>query len=95
MPIDRDTVRAVADLARLELPPGELERFEKQLGAILDTIAQLRELDVTSVEPMAHAGDFADVFRSDEPRPSIPTDEALANAPSRVGPYFDVPRILE
>lgn len=95
MSIDRKTVEYVARLARLELPESDLARYEKQLGAILEYIGQLEKLDVKDVEPLAHVGDFANVFRPDEPRPSLPTEEALRNAPERSGPYFVVPKILE
>ena len=95
MAIDRKTVEHVAKLARLELSPADLERYEKQLGAILDYVAQLEKLDIQGVEPLVHAGEFTNVFRADEPRPGIPADEALQNAPSRFGSYFVVPKIIE
>lgn len=95
MAIDRGTVRHVADLARLDLGPQGLERVERQLVAILDYIEQLRGLDVTGVEPMAHVGDFPNVGRADMPKPGLTNEEALANAPERTGPYFTVPRVLE
>lgn len=95
MAIDRKTVEHVANLSRLEMTPEELERYEKQLGAILEYIEQLRELDVTGAEPMAHPGDIQNVFRPDEPKPGVTNEEALRNAPEKAGPYFVVPRILE
>ena len=93
--IDRDVVRKTAALARIEMAPDELARVEGQLGAILDYVGQISALDVAKVEPLAHAGDVANVFRADEPRPSLPAGEALRNAPEKAGPYFVVPRILE
>ncbi|MBI2932679.1 MAG: Asp-tRNA(Asn)/Glu-tRNA(Gln) amidotransferase subunit GatC [Planctomycetes bacterium] len=95
MAIDRDTVRKVALLGRLDLDESSLERFQAQLGAILDYIDQLKKLDVAGVEPLAHAGDFANVFREDAPRPSLSTEEALRNAPESTGPFFVVPKIIE
>lgn len=95
MPIDRETVRKVALLARLDLDDAALDRFSAQLGAILDYIDQLKALDVTGVEPLVHAGDFVNVLREDAPRPGVTADEALANAPERTGPYFVVPKIIE
>lgn len=97
MPIDPGTVRKTALLARLELSPDELALYEKQLGAILDYVGQISKLDVAQVEPLAHAGDFTNVFRPDEPRPAqaLATEAALKNAPERAGALFVVPRILE
>ena len=95
MAIDRKTVENVAKLARLQLTPEELDRYGKQLGAILDYIAKLEKLDVANLEPLAHAVDTANVFRADEPRPSLTRDAALQNAPEKTGDFFIVPKIIE
>jgi aspartyl-tRNA(Asn)/glutamyl-tRNA(Gln) amidotransferase subunit C len=95
MPIDPETVRKTAHLARLELGPDEIARYQTQLGAILDYVAQLEQLDVSKVEPLTQAGDFSNVFRSDAPAPSLTSDQALANAPEKAGPYFVVPKVVE
>jgi aspartyl-tRNA(Asn)/glutamyl-tRNA(Gln) amidotransferase subunit C len=95
MAIDRKTVEHGARRARLDLPPEELARYEKQLAEILHYVSQLETLDVAGVEPLAHAGEFENVFRPDAPRPSLPAEEALRNSPERAGPYFVVPKILE
>lgn len=95
MPIDPGVVQKTALLARLELTPAELAAYEQQLGAILDYVAKLQELDVTGVQPLVHAGDQSNVFRADEPRPSISTDAALRNAPEKSGPFFVVPKVVE
>lgn len=95
MAIDRTTVEKVAKLARLQLTPEELDRYGKQLGAILDYIAKLEKLDVKDLEPLAHAVDTANVFRDDVPRPSLPREAALRNAPERNDDFFIVPKIVE
>lgn len=95
MAIDRKTVEHVAKLARLQLTGEELDRYGKQLGAILDYIAKLEKLDVSGLEPLAHAVDTDNVFREDEPRPSISRDAALQNAPEKTGDFFVVPKIVE
>ena len=95
MAIDRKTVENVAKLARLQLTPEELDRYGKQLGAILDYIAKLEKLDVKDLEPLAHAVDTSNVFREDEPRPSLPRDAALRNAPEKNSDFFIVPKIIE
>jgi aspartyl-tRNA(Asn)/glutamyl-tRNA(Gln) amidotransferase subunit C len=95
MAIDRKTVEHVAKLARLELTPEEVDRYGKQLGAILDYIAKLEKIDLAGVEPLAHAADTANVFREDEPRAGLARDEALKNAPERTGDFFVVPKVVE
>jgi aspartyl-tRNA(Asn)/glutamyl-tRNA(Gln) amidotransferase subunit C len=94
MALSRETVVKVASLARLELTEAEIDLFGGQLGAILDYVAQLDELDVSNVEPMVHVEDVANVFRDDIVKPSLPRPEALANAPSTDGKCFLVPAIL-
>jgi aspartyl-tRNA(Asn)/glutamyl-tRNA(Gln) amidotransferase subunit C len=95
MAISAEQVRYVAELARLELAPGEEELFTGQLNAILGYMEQLAELDTEGVEPTAHVLDLANVMRDDEPRPCLPTEEALANAPAQEKGHFAVPKIIE
>src|SRR5512132_1795961 len=97
MSLSLDQVRRIAVLARLKLSPQEEQVFQGQLSAILDYVSQLNELDVSAVEPMTHAlaAGEAPVLREDEVKGSLPRDEALANAPARVGTFFRVPRIIE
>ncbi len=95
MPIDPETVRKTAHLARLELAPDEVARYQSQLGAILDYVAQLERLDVSKVEPLTQPGEVPNVFRPDAPAASLTSDQALANAPEKAGPYFVVPKVVE
>ncbi len=83
MSLTADEVNKVAHLARLELTPAELESMTRQLSSIVAYIDKLQELNTDNVEPLAHALDVANVFRDDEPAPSLPVDQALANAPDR------------
>ena len=91
MAISREEVLHVARLARLELTDDEAGRFTEQLSAILEAVAKVAELDLSDVEPTAHPLDLVNVWAEDEPRPSLPQDEALANAPDRHGGFFKVP----
>ncbi len=91
MAITRDEVLHVAALARLELSDEEVERFQEQLNAILEAVGKVAELDLSDVEPTAHPLDLVNVWADDEPRPCLPVDEALANAPDRDGALFRVP----
>lgn len=88
-------VRYVAHLARLNLTPEEEQKFGAQLGQVLGYIAKLNELDVSNVEPTAHAVPLVNITRPDEPRPSISNEEALRNAPSKANGLFMVPKIVE
>jgi aspartyl-tRNA(Asn)/glutamyl-tRNA(Gln) amidotransferase subunit C len=93
--ISREDVQHVARLARLELSEVELERMRVELNNILAFMDKLRSLDTSGVEPTSHAVPLRNVMREDEPRPSFPRDEMLANAPERAGDFFRVPRIIE
>jgi aspartyl-tRNA(Asn)/glutamyl-tRNA(Gln) amidotransferase subunit C len=88
-------VKYVAHLARLALTPEEERTFQAQLGNILGYIAKLNELDVSAVEPTAHAIPLVNVTRPDEIRSSLPHDEAMRNAPAQANGLFLVPKIVE
>ena len=91
--ISEEQVRHVANLARLGLTDEEIEKMGGQLDAILDSIEQIRELDLTDVPPTANPLDLSNVLRPDGPRPELSQEEALFQAPERVGDLFGVPRI--
>ncbi|HEY2329696.1 MAG TPA: Asp-tRNA(Asn)/Glu-tRNA(Gln) amidotransferase subunit GatC [Verrucomicrobiae bacterium] len=88
-------VKYVAHLARLALTPEEEKQLGAQLGSILGYIEKLRELDVTNVEPTAHAVPMVNVTRADEIRPSLAREDALRNAPKQANGLFIVPKIVE
>jgi aspartyl-tRNA(Asn)/glutamyl-tRNA(Gln) amidotransferase subunit C len=90
-----EQVRWVAHLARLEMTDAELQTMARQLSAILDYVNQLQEVNTDRVEPLAHPLPLHNVFRADEPAPSLPVDAALANAPDRRGDFYGVPAVLE
>ena len=88
-------VQYVAHLARLQLTPEEERKFGEQLGHVLGYVEKLKELDVTGVEPMAHAVPLVNVTRPDHTRPSLAHEDALRNAPARANGLFIVPQIVE
>lgn len=88
-------VKYVANLARVALSPAEEEKLSAQLGNILSYIEKLSELDVSQVEPTAHAVPLINVFRDDVVQPSLSNEEALRNAPSKANGLFLVPKIVE
>jgi aspartyl-tRNA(Asn)/glutamyl-tRNA(Gln) amidotransferase subunit C len=91
MAITRDEVLHVARLARLALTDEEVERLTAELGAILDAVSKVSELDLEDVPPTSHPLDLVNVWDDDEPRPSLPLDDVFANAPEREGDLFRVP----
>ncbi|MCI0747607.1 MAG: Asp-tRNA(Asn)/Glu-tRNA(Gln) amidotransferase subunit GatC [Verrucomicrobia subdivision 3 bacterium] len=88
-------VKYVAHLARLKLTAEEEQKFGAQLGQVLGYIEKLRQLDVSQVEPTAHATPLSNITRPDEVRPSISNEEALRNAPAKANGLFVVPKIVE
>jgi aspartyl-tRNA(Asn)/glutamyl-tRNA(Gln) amidotransferase subunit C len=90
-----ELVAKVAHLARLKVTDAERERLSRELGDILTYVELLSEVDTEGVEPMAHAIELTNVLRADVPQPSLPREQALANAPSTDGRYFLVPAILD
>ena len=88
-------VEHVANLARLEFNEEEKKRLAQQLAKILDYIDQLNKLDTSNVEPTSHVIPVKNVIRPDVVKPSLPKEEALANAPSNVNGLFEVPKIIE
>jgi aspartyl-tRNA(Asn)/glutamyl-tRNA(Gln) amidotransferase subunit C len=93
MAISREDVLHVANLARLEIPDGEVDHVREQLGAILEAVGKVAELDLTDVEPTSHPLDLVNVWDADEPRPSLSREEALANAPDPADGMFRVPSV--
>jgi aspartyl-tRNA(Asn)/glutamyl-tRNA(Gln) amidotransferase subunit C len=93
MAITNEEIEHVARLARLALSEEELARLGGQLGAILEAVAKVSELDLSDVEPTSHPLAVVNAWDEDEPRPSLPVEEALANAPERDGNFFRVPPV--
>ena len=88
-------VKYVAHLARIELTPEEERQYGAQLGQILAYIDKLNQLDVSGIEPTAHAVPMVNVTRPDEIKPSLPPAEALRNAPASANGLFMMPKIVE
>jgi aspartyl-tRNA(Asn)/glutamyl-tRNA(Gln) amidotransferase subunit C len=93
--MDIKDVHKVARLARLELNDADIAVMARQLSAIIEYVDLLKQVDTDGVEPLAHPLPLQNVFRDDEPTPSLPVDEALRNAPNRIGDFFGVPAVLD
>ena len=89
--IDREQVLHVAKLARLRLSEDEVERMSEELSSILEHVERINELDLSGVEPTSHVVDLEYVLRPDEPRPCLPRERALENAPDATDEGFRVP----
>jgi len=88
-------VRYTAQLARLNLSEEEIAKFQAQLSQVLGYVEKLNAVDVSSVEPTAHANAVFNVFRTDEPRAWFAPQQALANAPRQANQLFIVPKVIE
>lgn len=95
MSITKETVKYVANLARIELKAKELEKLSHQLKDILDFIDKLKIIDIKDISPTSHILPIHNVLREDAPGLSLSNDKALENAPHRVGNFFGVPKVIE
>ncbi|AOS46329.1 Glutamyl-tRNA(Gln) amidotransferase subunit C [Lacunisphaera limnophila] len=85
----------VANLARLALTDEEKARFARQLGDILHYVEKLKQVDVSGVEPMAHAAPVFNVWQDDVARAGLTVEQALRNAPAQRDQMIAVPKVLD
>ncbi len=95
MALTPEQVRHIARLARLGIEDAEVQRFAGQLSEILDYFERLRQVDTEDVAPTAHTLPLHNVFRTDDPAPSLEPDQTLANAPQREDDLFRVRAVLD
>ncbi len=95
MKIQKETIKKIAHLARLELSEDEETQMSSDFEKILDWMQQLNELDTTDVEPLIHMHSNVNVFRADVAKNNITKEEALYNAPQKNKDYFMVPKVME
>ena len=88
-------LRYTAQLARLNLSEAEIAKFQPQLLQVLEYVEKLKQVDVTGIEPTAHANTVVNVFRADEAHPWFDANEALVNAPRQANQLFIVPKVIE
>jgi aspartyl-tRNA(Asn)/glutamyl-tRNA(Gln) amidotransferase subunit C len=94
MGVTRKDVEHIAELARLKFSDSEIENFTHQLNEILSYMEKLNQLNTDNIEPLSHPVEGSNVFREDNVKPSIPTDEALKNAPEKDEHFFRVPKVI-
>ena len=90
----KEMVQRVAHLARLSFSEEELGKFSRQLSDIVGYVEKLGELDTEGVEPLSNPHDLPAAMREDTVRPSMPTDDLLANAPGVKHDHFVIPKVI-
>lgn len=94
MSVTKKDVEYIAELARLKFKEEELESFTHQLNEILSYVDKLNELNTENVEPLYHPVENVNIFRNDELKKSITTEDALKNAPDKTDEFFKVPKVI-
>ena len=94
MTVSKSDVEKIAELARLKFSDEELENFTPQMNEILSYMNKLNELDTENVKPLSHPVEQTNVFRDDELKTSISTEDALKNAPNKTEQHFKVPKVI-
>ena len=92
--LSKKDVEHVALLAHIELTEQEKSLFTEQFNEILEYFKKIDDLDTKDVEPTYHVLELNNVFRKDETAPTLPTEEALKNAPKKEKKFFKAPRIV-
>jgi aspartyl-tRNA(Asn)/glutamyl-tRNA(Gln) amidotransferase subunit C len=95
MAITKDTVKYVAQLARIELKAKELEELAGQLQEIINFIDKLKKIEIKNIPATSHILPISNVFREDKPQESLAEDKALKDSPQREGDFFGVPKVIE
>jgi len=93
--LDKETVKYVAHLARIELNPKELDKLAGQLKDILDFIDKLKTVDISNINPTSHILPINNVLRDDSLKESLHSDRVLENAAQKEENFFGVPKIIE
>jgi aspartyl-tRNA(Asn)/glutamyl-tRNA(Gln) amidotransferase subunit C len=94
MKVSPEELHVTARLAKLDVGDDEVQPLLAALSAILGYVEKLSEVDVSNVEPMAHAVAISLRVREDEVGAQLSADEALLGVPRRHGPYIEVPRVI-
>ena len=94
MAVTIQNVEHIAKLAKLEFTDAEKEKFTHQMNQILEYMEKLNSLDTSTVEPLSHVIELRNVFRADEVKPGVSTEDALKNAPAKNEQFFKVPKVI-
>lgn len=94
MKLTQEELAKLAHLTRLEWNDDKAEAMGASLNNILAYMEELNQVNTDDVEPTVHAVELYNVWREDEPQPSLDRESALMNAPERDGVYFKVPKLI-
>ena len=94
MKLDKNTVKRIADLSKLEFTSEETTAILKDMNQMLEFIDQLKELDTTNIDPLIHMTEDENILREDDAITGASQQEALKNAPSKDSTYFKIPKVL-
>ena len=95
MQIDKETLNKIAHLARLEFDDKNTEKMLKDMNGILLFVDKLNEVNTDGIQPLTTMSHEVNVLREDEPKPHLPHEHALKNAPQKDSDYFRVPKVLQ
>lgn len=95
MPVSIKDVEKIAELARLKFDDAELEGLTTEMNTILRYMEKLNELNTDNVEPLSHPNESTNVFREDQLKESVTTEDALKNAPDKDDKFFKVPKVIQ
>lgn len=93
--VSEDEVKKLAQLAKLEISNQEITKVSSKLSSILEYINQLKEVDVSGIEPMSHVHGITNVMRQDEAKDSLDVEELKKIAPEMNGRFIKVPLVVE
>ena len=94
MKLDKNTVKRIADLSKLEFTSDETTAILKDMNQMLEFIDQLKELDTSNIDPLIHMTEDENILREDDAISGASQQEALKNAPSKDSTYFKIPKVL-
>ena len=94
MKLDKNTVKRIADLSKLEFTSDETTAILKDMNQMLEFIDKLKELDTTNIDPLIHMTEDENILREDDAITGASQQEALKNAPSKDSTYFKIPKVL-
>ena len=95
MKIDKESLKKIAHLARLEIKPEDEASLLSSMDSVLSWMEQLNEIDTEGVEPLTHIMEETNIWREDVSKNTLSRSEALANAPSSNAAYIMVPKVIE
>lgn len=95
MKIDKEAIKKIAHLARLEFDESSAEKMSQDMSQILDWVEKLNELNTDSVEPLTTMSSEVNDMREDQVGKHLDHEAGLKNAPKRDSDYFRVPKVLE